>query len=63
MEEKLSKDKVRSLLQKEQVGLGGNEPLIATGEANRKQDAVYVTVCMCAFVCVPKFLPILRVSH
>ena len=36
MEEKLSKDKVRSLLQKEQVGLGGNEPLIATGEANRK---------------------------
>ena len=36
LEEKLSKDNVRSLLQKEQVGLGGNEPLIARGEANRK---------------------------
>ena len=50
MEEKLSKDKVRSLLQMKQVGLGGDEPLTARGEANRKQDAVYVTVCTCAFM-------------
>ena len=50
LEEKFSKDKVKSLLQMKQVGLGGKEPLIARGEADRKQDAMYVTVCIRVFV-------------